>query len=186
MKIVTKFILITLFFFVFVGGAFAKTNFTSAPSPTPVAKPIEVNSFELFWPIAPGKTEGDFLYSLKLLKEKVREMFIFSGPKKAEYNALLSEKRVLEYEKLLITNKDYKNASKTLNRLKANQDKAASYLSKAKEAGQDISVSSSKVSEAFDKELLLLNSIFSRVDSSQKQTVTDAISHLTEVSSKIK
>lgn len=61
----------------------------------------EINSFELFWPIVAGKTQGDSLYSLKTFKEKVRGWFIFGKPQKAEYAVFLATKRVIEAEKLI-------------------------------------------------------------------------------------
>lgn len=60
-----------------------------------------INSYELFWPLSAGKTEGDQLYSLKLFKEKVRGWLIFGESNKADYAVFLGTKRVLEAEKLL-------------------------------------------------------------------------------------
>lgn len=74
----------------------------------------KIITFDLFWPIAPGKVMGDGLYTLKSLKEKVREMFIFSSYQKADYNIVLVEKRFAEAEKLLVDNKDFNNFGKTL------------------------------------------------------------------------
>lgn len=75
------------------------------PSATPEAtvsgKPVEVNSFEMFWPLAAGKTRADGLYFLKNLKENVRGWFIFGAAEKAEYKTLRATKRVLEAEALI-------------------------------------------------------------------------------------
>ena len=67
---------------------------------------VEVNSFELFWPVVAGKTRGDSLYSLKRLKEKVMGIFVFGHAKKADYQISLATKRVVEAEKLLLDGKE--------------------------------------------------------------------------------
>ncbi len=65
------------------------------------AKTEVVNSFEMFWPMVAGKTEGDKFYSVKLLKEKIRGYLIFGPAPKADYQVFLGVKRLLEAEKLL-------------------------------------------------------------------------------------
>lgn len=155
-----------------------------APKPTP--QPIEVNSYELFWPIVAGRVQGDSMYSLKILKEKVRGRLIFSNLRKAEYNTVLSEKRLLEFEKLAITNKDFKNSAKTLETLKKTQEQVVNQLGQAKKEGLDVSLSSQTIAEAFDKEASLLQSILSKIEPSQKGIVTEAIANLASLSLKLK
>lgn len=65
----------------------------------------KIDSFDLFWPIAAGKTRGDRFYFLKLAKEKVRGALIFGDAKDADYHLFLATKRVVEAEKLLGENK---------------------------------------------------------------------------------
>lgn len=92
----------------------------------------EVNSFELFWPMVAGKTMDDgFIYSLKLLKEKIRGWFIFGPSQKADYQIFLATKRVLEAEALLKEGKD-KHAIKTLNSASAQFFAAQKSIEKAK------------------------------------------------------
>lgn len=159
-------------------------NAVATPKPTPTT--IEVNSYELFWPIVAGRVQGDSMYSLKIFKEKLRGRFIFSNLKKAEYNTVLSKKRLLEFEKLAITNKDFKNSAKTLEVLKKTQEQVVDQLSQAKKDGLDVSLSSQTIAETFDKEASLLQSILSKIDDSQKEAVSSAIANLTELSSKLK
>lgn len=82
---------------------FAQKLASPSPQPSLSSMPIqEVNSFELFWPLVAGKTVDDgFVYSIKLLKEKVRGWLIFSKVSKANYEVFLATKRVLEAEKLI-------------------------------------------------------------------------------------
>lgn len=71
-----------------------------------------VNSFELFWPLAAGKTRADSFYFLKTWKENIRGLFIFGSVQKAEYQTFLATKRVLETESLISQSK-YDLASQT-------------------------------------------------------------------------
>ena len=73
----------------------------------------EVNSFELFWPVAAGKTKGESLYFLKRFKENLRGALIFGDAKAADYNLFLATKRVVEAEKLIREDK-HDRAKETL------------------------------------------------------------------------
>lgn len=79
-----------------------------------VTNQSNIDIYAVFWPLVPGKTMRDSLYPLKIFKETIGEWFSFGDIKKAQYYITLSEKRALETYKLFIDNKDYKNASKTL------------------------------------------------------------------------
>ena len=74
---------------------------TTSPSPSVMPSPVVMNSNELFWPLAAGKTIDDPLYFLKTFKENLRGWLIFGNAQKAEYAVFLGTKRVLEAEKLL-------------------------------------------------------------------------------------
>lgn len=105
----------------------AKESFTPIPAPTPI---VEINSFELFWPVVAGKTMGDPFYSLKNLKENIRGMMIFGIPQRTEYALSLATKRVVEAEKLIkegkneLADKTLEKASKQLEIATLNIDKA--------------------------------------------------------------
>lgn len=108
---------------------------TSTLIPTPTTIPSHQSSYELFWPIVAGKTEGDFLYSLKLAKEQVWSWFIFSDSKKVDYAVLLGTKRVLEAEKLIKESKT-KNAEKTLERASNDFSRAYDFAKTAGDKGK--------------------------------------------------
>src|SRR5258708_2526369 len=76
--------------------AAAKAQANPTPSPVPA-----VNSFDMFWPLVAGKTIESKVYSLKLLKEKIRGMLIFGKAQKADYEIFLGIKRMLEVESLI-------------------------------------------------------------------------------------
>jgi len=102
MKIIKGILIFALAFLLVVAPAVAHEDTNAQKSEeTDVNQTAELNSFELFWPLAAGRTRGDSLYFLKRLKEKVRGALIFGKPQKAEYKVFLTTKRVLEAEKLL-------------------------------------------------------------------------------------
>lgn len=87
--LITLFIILT---YVPVQLTFAENS--STPS-------ANVDSYNLFWPLAAGKTEEDRFYFLKLFKEQAGGWVIFDDLRKADYAIFLGSKRVLEAEKLL-------------------------------------------------------------------------------------
>lgn len=113
-------------------------------SPSPSASPLliaVINSNELFWPLAAGKTTDDSLYFLKTFKENVRGWLIFGNAQKADYAVFLGTKRVLEAEKLLAEDKkDF--ADKTF-------DKAL----------EQFEIARKNIEEASGKKMLLSNSV---------------------------
>lgn len=118
MKIATFVISVVLFLFTFSSAIYGAIS----PSPSPVPA---VSSFELFWPVVPGRTMGDSLYSLKVLKENIRGILIFGKPQKAEYEIFLATKRVAETEKLLAEGKG-DLAKRTLEKMSAHLSSASS------------------------------------------------------------
>jgi len=128
-------VLVAAFVLVLSQVAFAVAK-TPEASMSPSELPETINSFELFWPIAPGKTMGDSLYFLKTLKENARGMIIFGNPEKADYKVLLATKRLVEAEKLITENKE-DLANKTLNSAVNNLEAAQNAVSSAVENKDD-------------------------------------------------
>lgn len=93
-------------------------------------------SYELFWPLAARKTTTDPLYFLKLWKEKMRGMLIFEPAKKADYEVMLSTKRILEAEKLLQERKE-DLVGQTLEKALAKLVSARANFSKSQKSGND-------------------------------------------------
>lgn len=159
---------------------------TTAPAPTPTPSPsptptvLLVDAYSLFWPIAPGKVMGDSLYSLKSLKETIREFFIFGDVKKAEYNITLSEKRIVEADYLFMTKKDYVNGVKTLDETQREREKARDiYIeAKAQKATGDLQ---NKLILSLEKQKSLLMYLSTQVPEDQKQTIEANLAKLTEV-----
>ena len=176
---------IKLFLVLVFTALFLPVNSFAAPTPKASQKPIEVNSFEMFWPIVAGKVQGDSLYNLKMFKENIRGFLIFSNLRKAEYNTVLSQKRLLEFEKLVLVNKDYDNAKLTLDTYKQTLKLITEQLQKSKEEGQDVTRVSQNTLAIFEKEYALLQSIFTKVDETQKESIVEVIKSLTSIPSSL-
>ena len=123
--------------------------------------PKTMESFEMFWPIVAGKREGDVLYSLKLLKEKVREFFIFAPFKKAEYNIILGEKRMVEAESLIGDGK-LDEAEKTIEALHSKREKALAYIQEAEADGIRVVEIKGRLKSSLEKQALLAEYIKSK------------------------
>src|SRR3989344_5183162 len=117
------------------------------------------NSYELFWPVVAGKVKGDSLYPVKLLKEKVRAFFIFDSGAKAEYFSFLSTKRLVEFEKLALVDKDLDNAAKTLVSYLDAQKKSVFYFDMAAREGLNAAGVRTALKDTLDRQILLLESI---------------------------
>lgn len=117
---------------------FGKQSYSIKPSPTPIPKETPAapaDSYTMFWPLVAGKTEGQSLYALKLLKENVLGLFAFNKSKKVDYQVMLGTKRVLEAEKLIKENKPDR-AKKTLSRASNNFSKAYKLAKSAADRGK--------------------------------------------------
>lgn len=93
---------------------FTTSGISAAMPPQPSASPEKVDVYAVFWPVVPGTTVADSMFWFKQLKEGLGGIFKFSTISKAEYQIGISEKRLVEANKL-ITNKDYPNALKSIN-----------------------------------------------------------------------
>lgn len=174
MKVVKLIILLVAMAFSFFSLSLNVLAVSTDPSP----KPTKVSSFELFWPIVAGKVQGDSMYTLKVFKENMRGYLILSSLKKAEYLTFISSKRLVEFEELALSRKDFENASKTLEVYKSTQKKIFSYLDKAKSEGVVILTTQNIIEDTLNRQLTLLNYILLGVDNSQKKGVEDAISFI--------
>lgn len=162
-----------LFLFVSVGTA-------SALETVPIKTPESVNSYELFWPIVPGKVMGDSLYALKLFKEKVRGMIILSSFKKADYIITISEKRLVETEYLYKSGK-LEYARKTLEKAIANWRKAGELIVKAKAEGVETVNLQSRFASSLEKQSMVLQTLSAKLADSEKTDLISAIQKAKEL-----
>lgn len=155
----------------------------ATPKPSPTIAPV--SSFELFWPIAPGKVRGDSLYSLKLLKEKIRGFLIFSNFKKSDYYITLSEKRVVESEELLLRRKDYENAKLSLEDSQTMRQMALDNMMAAKDGGVDVNDLKSRFTSSLEKQRALLIYIQVILPEDKRSLVGDNLSKLNGILAKL-
>lgn len=168
----------------------AKTNYqialaspkpSTSPSPSASPTPTEVNSFDLFWPLAPGKTRESKLYFLKTLKEKIRGFLIFGSAQKADYKVFLSVKRLIEADSLMQGNKtDLANA--TLQDAQNDIDSAASNAAKANK--EDLSPLSGQIKDRLTKMNKLIDWLMFKYPDS-KSSLESLNSKISSLSTKI-
>ncbi len=139
------------------------------------------SSYELFFPITPGKVLGDPLYPLKQFKETLRELITFGKMNKAEYNLTLSEKRLIEGE-YLYNMEDYENASQTMDNAQTRRDNVVSlYQELSKEDNETADILKVKINESFDKQLIVLDSLKASVPSQQQENIQNAIDNVNDL-----
>lgn len=141
----------------------------------------DFNSFELFWPVSAGSVAGDVVYPLKELKEKVRMLLIFSDLKKADFLIVLSEKRLLEAEKLLIDKKSDSNAKKTLESGQKNRNRILEIIKKAQQNKEYVQDTKNVFIKSLEKQKLLLMDLETRVSDDQKQLIKDDSQNLSSI-----
>lgn len=126
-------LLAALLLFVFVSSSslnMANAYSSPKPSPTPIS------TYELFWPLTPGKTVADNFFFLKRWKEDFRGKVLLGSPAKADYQLLLATKRIIEAEKLF----DEKNEALGVKSLELANEKikiTLSLLVKSKAGGEN-------------------------------------------------
>jgi hypothetical protein len=136
------------------------------------------DSYDVFWPIVAGKTMGDKLFSLKMMKERVREMLIFSSFRKADYNITLSEKRLVEAEKLYLEKSDYKNAQKSVEESHRKAEKAYGLIKKAEGEGRYVVDLKNAMKQSFAKKKRLVKYLIIKVPEDQKKYLEDYVSKI--------
>lgn len=137
-----------------------------------------VNSYEVFWPLSAGMVLGEPLYFLKNFKESFRGIFIFAQNKKIEYELMLSEKRVLEAEKLYLIKNDFENGRKTLDLAQKLREDALNKFKQFQQSGKSLGTLPELMAKSFDKQMKLLKFLASKVSDSAKSEIENNISKL--------
>lgn len=120
-------VLFLVFGLIFIDNTNAQSSATSSAQID-----IQQKSFEIFWPLVSGKTMDQQFYYFKDLREKLRGMFIFGQPQKADYAVLLATKRFLEVVQLMEAGKT-DLVDQTIDNFNTQLNKADKALSLAKE-----------------------------------------------------
>lgn len=144
-------------------------------SPSVASSSALVSTYELFWPITAGRTMNDSSYWIKGLKESLRGLIIFGDLKKASYNLELSDKRMVEAEKLFIDIKNYQNGKKTLDEAKLKRDQALKLLMDADKSKKPIGNTVLRFKSSLDRQKILLESIRPKVPQEHQESIDQGI-----------
>jgi hypothetical protein len=137
-----------------------------------------VDVYALFWPIVPGKTVADSMFWAKQLKESMGEIFSFGDINKSKYQIELSEKRLVEANKLL-DDKDYPNAQKSLQMNKSNRDKSLELMKKAQEEKRKVDELKSRLVTSLENQQKVLEYKLTQLSSEEKSKVEKIVKELT-------
>lgn len=136
--------------------------------------PEKVDVYALFWPVVPGTTVADGMFWAKQLKEGFSGMFTFGSVNKAGYEIELSEKRLVEANKL-VEDKDYSNALKSLKLNKQNREEAVKLQKKAREEKADANELTLKLGKSLEKQQKALAYLATQFPEDQKGEVDEMV-----------
>lgn len=137
-----------------------------------------VDVYALFWPIVPGKTVADSMFWLKQLKESFGEFFSFGDINKSKYQITLSEKRLVEANKLF-EDKDYSNAQKSLDLNKGNRNKALDLMKKAQEEKRKVDELKGRLVTSLQNQETDLKYLLTQLPTEQKLKIEEILKDLT-------
>lgn len=131
----------------------------------------------IFWPIVPGTTVADGTFFLKQIRESLQGMFTFGNIAQAKYQTELSEKRIVEANKLIEV-KDYGNAVKSIIMSEERRKAGIESKRKAAEAKEDTVELVSMMVDAFSKEKQVLEYFALAMPAEQKDTVNQQLKNI--------
>lgn len=181
-KFVLKAFIATLFVFILsVNTVIASELGNKVEQPSVV----KVSSSELFWPITAGAVMGEMLYPLKSLKENLRGLIIFGNVKKADYLITLSEKRLIEAEKLLVEKKDYNNGRKSLEESQLKAQEFVKAIEKSEAGGEYVVEVKLRAVRSLEKQKALGTYLATQVPDEQKEIVKKNLADLDTILAKM-
>lgn len=150
----------------------------TAKQPSTNPEPVK-DSYTLFYPLVAGKVEGESLYFLKRIRDKITEILAFSDERKSEVTLTLATKKLLEAEKLLKEEK-YEYANKAFNLFSGYLDSSYQHAVKAQE-GDFVMDLFGEISNQTDKYLILLNQLKNKVPEEQKNKILEILKKTEEI-----
>lgn len=170
---------VTLFTFL---SFFTKTVFAEA---TPVLTTPESSqsSYVLFYPVVAGKTEGETLYFVKLLRDRIAEMLTFGNEKKTGVELRIATKRLLEAEKLSKTGKAdlFRN---TLSKFNTKLASAYDRIMKTKDSDTFPELID-EMEQNIQKYQIILNQLVNNTPDSGKKSVEETIQRVNDIQNRI-
>lgn len=136
-----------------------------------------VDVASIFWPIVPGTTVADGTFFFKQMKEAFTAMMKFNSIDKARYYVELSEKRIVEANKL-IEDKDYSNALKSLKMSEDQRKTAIDLKRKAAENKEDVLELVNAMVSSFEKQKQVLQFFSVSMPADQKGQVDEDIKNI--------
>lgn len=163
-----------LFLTLLVSPLYAVTAKPPSANPEPVK-----DSYTLFYPVVAGKVEGESLYFLKRVRDKITEILAFSDERKSTVTLALATKKLLEAEKLLKEEK-YEYANKAFNLFSDYLDSSYQHAVKAQE-GDFVVDLFGEISNQTDKYLILLNQLKNKMPEEQKNRLLEILKKTEEI-----
>lgn len=136
-----------------------------------------VDVASIFWPIVPGTTVADGTFFFKQMKEAFTAMMKFNNIDKAKYYVELSEKRIVEANKL-IESKDYANALKSLQMSEDQRKTAIDLKRKAAENKEDVLELVNTMVSSFEKQKQVLQFFSVSMPADQKASVDEDLKNI--------
>lgn len=130
-----------------------------------------MTTYELFWPIVPGKVPGDKFYNLKVWRDKIASFFIFNKLKKVEHLKKLANKRLVEAERLVELQR-YSFFFPTLEKAKENLGEGLKLLATAKKKSRYNWVKNEYAKDV-RKHLVVLERMKEKVEEKEKASVEE-------------
>lgn len=137
-----------------------------------------VDVYATFWPIVPGKTVADSMFWAKQLKEAFGGFFSFGTINQSKYQIELSEKRLVEANKLF-KDKDYPNAQKSLDLNKKNRNEAMKLLKKARDEKRKVDELSGRLVTSLENQEKVLRFLLTQLPEDQKGKINEVVKDLT-------
>lgn len=142
------------------------------------AEPV-VDSYVIFYPVVAGKVDGDSLYTLKLIRDKLGELTTFGSVNKSEYTIGIATKRLLEAERLIKISRSSK-IEKTLS--KFNTKLAGSFdLAIASKDSEFFPELLQQIHQNCDKYLSILTQMLKSSPELSKDAIQEAIQRTAEI-----
>lgn len=138
----------------------------------------EIDVYAVFWPIVPGKTVADSMFWAKQLKENFSGFFSFGAINQSKYQIELSEKRLVEANKLF-DDKDYSNAQKSLDLNKNHRDEAIILLKKARDEKRKVDELSGRLVTSLENQEKVLKFLLTKLPGDQKGKINEILGDLT-------
>lgn len=176
-----KLFLISLVSLISIAAIFPKTSLAESTNlSTPESSQ---SSYVLFYPVVAGKVEGDSLYFIKLMRDRITEILTFGNEKKAGVELKIATKRLLEAEKLFKSGKT-DLAKKTLSKFTTKL--AAAYDHTMKEKSNDFFPELvDEMEQNIQKYQIVLNQLLNSAPDNGKKPVEEAIQQVNDIQNRI-